>query len=112
MSDEPEQFVSEPIAPAPGSFDTAAMARGEAGVPARFTWRGTAYAVVRLVASWKSSKSDRGEMYLKRHWFTVVTDTGHTMTIYCDRQAQNAKRPRQRWWLYKLGAPPAPPATA
>ena len=102
MSDSTEQFISEPIEPAPGTFDTAAMAKGEAGVPARFSWRGQPYAVARLVASWKSSKADRGEMYLKRHWFTVVTDTGHTMTLYCDRQAQNTKRPKQRWWLYTI----------
>ena len=34
----------------------------------------------------------------------LLTATGHTMTLYCDRQAQNPKRPKQRWWLYTIRA--------
>jgi hypothetical protein len=98
----PEQFISEPVTPAPGTFDTAMMARGEAGLPGRFTWRGREYTVARLLASWKSSTADRGEMYLRRHWFKITTTDGQTMTLYCDRQAKNAKRPTRRWWLYTI----------
>ena len=95
-----EQFVSEAIVPRPGSFDAAAMARGEAGVPHEFTWRGTAYVVARVTAAWKSSTAERGEMYLRRHWYAVETLGGEQMTIYCERQARSAKRPAKRWWLY------------
>jgi hypothetical protein len=98
----PEEFVSEAITPVPGSFDAAAMARGEAGVPRAFAWRGTRYELARLVSSWKSSSADRGEMYLRRHWFAIETRSGERMTIYCERQARNAKRPAQRWWLYSV----------
>jgi hypothetical protein len=97
-----EEFVSEAITPRPGSFDAAAMARGEAGAPREFTWRGTTYVVARVNAAWKSSSADRGEMYLRRHWYAVETLTGERMTIYCERQARNAKKPAKRWWLYSL----------
>ena len=97
-----EEFVSEAITPKPGSFDAAAMARGEAGVPSEFTWRDTRYVVARVTAAWKSSSADRGEMYLRRHWYAVETVAGERMTIYCERQARNTKRPARRWWLYSL----------
>jgi hypothetical protein len=97
-----DEFVGDPIAPKPGSFDAAAMARGEAGCPREFTWRGTAYCVAELLSSWKSTGKDRGETYLRRHWFKVRCTSGDVMTIYCDRQTQNARKPKSRWWLYTI----------
>jgi hypothetical protein len=41
-------------------------------------------------------------MYLRRHWFRVRTAGGEQMTLYCERQAKNAKRPKARWWLYTV----------
>ena len=108
----PEEFVSEPIVPVPGSFDAGAMSRGEAGVPRRFTWRGRELVVEQLLSSWKSSTADRGEMYLRRHWFAVRTTTGERMTLYCDRQAHNTKRPKSRWWIYSAAPAPAAPPTS
>jgi hypothetical protein len=110
--DAAEEFVSEAIVPEPGSFDAAAMARGEAGVPRRFAWRGRAFVVAELVGSWKSSSRDRGELYLRRHWFAVRTTTGERMTLYCQRQASSAKRAKSRWWLYSMAPPPAPASAA
>lgn len=101
-----EQFVSEAITPKPGTFDAMALARGEAGVPGEFTWRGTRYVVARVTAAWKSSTAERGEMYLRRHWYAVETLGGERMTIYCERQARNTKRPAQRWWLYSWAPKP------
>ena len=95
-----EQFVSEAVVPAAGSFNVSAMARGEPGLPREFTWRGTRYVVAEVLSTWKSSTADRGEMYLRRHWFRVRTTTGGQMTLYCERQAKNARRPKARWWLY------------
>jgi hypothetical protein len=97
-----EQFVSEAIEPRAGSFDTIAMARGEAGVPGEFIWRGTAYTVEELLASWKGTKTDRGEVYLKRHWFRVRVSGGQRMVIYCERQATPGRSPKRRWWLYTI----------
>ena len=97
-----EQFVSEAVEPRAGSFDAAAMSRGEPGLPREFRWRGRWYAVAELLSSWKSSTAERGEMYLRRHWFRVLTATGETMTLYCERQAKNTKKPKARWWLYTI----------
>ncbi|HEY7120118.1 MAG TPA: DUF6504 family protein [Tepidisphaeraceae bacterium] len=98
-----EEFVSEAIEPVAGSFDASAMARGEAGVPRAFAWRGTSYVVAQVLGAWKSSSADRGEMYLRRHWYRVETESGERMTLYCERQARSAKRAKKRWWLYSVG---------
>jgi hypothetical protein len=106
MSDVPrqphEEFVGEAIAPTAGSFDASAMARGEAGVPREFTWRGETYTLADLLSSWKGTGKDRGETYLRKHWFKLRTTSGAVMTIYCERQSRNTKRPKARWWLYTV----------
>ena len=76
-------FVSEPIEPVAGTFDSSAMSRGEPGVPARFRWRG-------------------GELYLRRHWFDLQTTCGRRITLYCERQTKNRNKPKQRWWMYAI----------
>ncbi len=43
-----EEFVSEQIVPAAGTFDPAAMAMGAPGLPARFRWRDTEYTVAEV----------------------------------------------------------------
>jgi len=100
--DQHEEFVSEAIVPVPGTFDAGAMSRGEPGLPAQFAWRDKTYTVARLLSTWKTSTPDRGEMYLRRHWFSIETTTGERMTLYCDRQAKNTKKPKARWWLYTV----------
>src|SRR5687767_14703641 len=86
-SRQAEEFVSEAITPSPGAFDTSAMSRGEPGLPGSFTWRGKLYTVARVVSGWKSTGKDRGETYLRRHWYAVETTDGSRMTLYCERQA-------------------------
>ena len=100
-----DEFVSEPIVPAPGTADVRAMGRGEPGLPARFTWRDEEYAVERVIKAWKSSTCEggTGELYVRRHWYTIRTDAGCEMTIYCERQARDRKKPKSRWWLYSIG---------
>jgi hypothetical protein len=97
-----EEFISEPIIPAPGTADTRAMGRGEPGLPKRFTWRDEDYAVVETLASWKSSAREGGvgELYLRRHWYKIRTDGGERMTLYCERQARSRARRKMRWFLY------------
>ena len=96
------EFVSEAIVPAAGSFDASAIARGEPGAPRSFVWRGRSVVVARVRSTWKSTGKDRGEVYLRRHWFEVETEGGERMVIYCERQAKNAKKPKGRWWLYSV----------
>jgi len=103
MSSSPQdEFISEPITPAPGTGDVRAMARGEPGLPARFTWREREYTIVNVLEAWKSSSREggTGELYLRRHFYTVETDTGERMTLYCERQARNPRKPKARWYLY------------
>lgn len=98
-----ERFVSEPIAPEAGSFDPAGIARGEPGLPKRFTWRGTAYEVQEVLTVWKSSTPEGGggEMYLRRHWWEVRTACGAVMKLYCERQPKRSD-PKTRWFLYTV----------
>ena len=101
-----DEFVSEPIEPERAAFDAAAMARGEPGLPGRFAWRGTDYAVAELLRTWKTSTPERGEMYLRRHWYEVRVATGERMTLYCERQAKPGRSPKRRWWLYSIAREP------
>lgn len=94
------EFVSEPIRPEPGTFDTTAMSRAEPGLPGRFTWREAPYEVAQVLATWKTSSLNMGELYLRRHWFKIETTTGEVMTLYCERQARSTAARKARWWLY------------
>ena len=81
------------------------MARGEPGLPKRFTWRDTQYQVASVIRQWKTSgrcRNGGSEMYLRRHWYKIITDPLMIMTVYCDRQAKNRKRPKARWWVYTI----------
>ncbi len=95
-----DEFISEPIDPEPGSFDAAGMARGEPGLPARFSWRGREFRVSEILRTWKTSAREGGvgELYLRRHWWRIRTVCGEEMTLYAQRQA----RGRRRWYLYTL----------
>lgn len=100
-----EEFISEPIMPVAGTFEPAAMARGEPGLPGRFIWRDKEYAVVDVLEVWKESgpcKSGGPEKYLRKHWFRIVTDNGMIMTIYFERQPRAKSQNKTRWWLYTV----------
>lgn len=102
MSDE--QFISEPITPAPGTFDRRGMARGEPGLPARFTWRGDEYTIADVLETWVTSGKEKGgdEIYLRRHWWQIRTTDGSVMKLYCERQKQR-RDTKQRWFIYSMG---------
>jgi len=105
MSPSHEQFICEPLTPAAGSADAPAMATGAPGLPQRFTWRDTEYRLTGVLKAWKSSgpcHNGSKERYLRRHWYTIVTEPPLVMTIYCDRQARDRKHPKARWWVYTI----------
>ncbi len=107
MSEPAQQFVSEPLSPAPGSSDPRAMARGEPGLPRRFTWRDDEYQVIEVVKQWKSSgpcRSGADEMYLRRHWYRIITEPHQVMTVYCERQRRPGGSPKSRWFVYTVEA--------
>ena len=98
-----EEFVSEEIVPVPGTGRAPAMARGEPGLPERFTWRGATYRVAGVIGQWKTSgpcTSGSDERYLRRHWYRIVTAPAATMVVYCERQARSRRRAKSRWFLY------------
>lgn len=100
-----EEFISEPIEPVAGTFDTAAMTRGEPGLPERFKWRDEEYAVADVLEAWKETGPCRGggpEKYLRKHWYKIRTDSGLEMTLYFERQARSKRQDKIRWWLYTI----------
>jgi Domain of unknown function (DUF6504) len=102
-----DEFISEPIKPVQGTFDTGGMTRGEPGLPGRFIWRDKEYIVAELLEKWKQTgpcKSGSPEMYLRKHWFRVRCTDGTEMTIYFERQPRAKVQRKTRWWLYTVRA--------
>ena len=104
-----EELISEPIQPDAGTFDTAAMARGQPGLPDGFTWRDQHYRIEQLLDSWKQSESSThrpgGERYYRKHFFRILTDTGERMTLYALRHVKQGESAKRRWWLYTVDHP-------
>ena len=44
------------------------------------------------------------ELYVRKHWFEVLTDSGETLKIYFERQARS-RNARARWWLFSIDKP-------
>ena len=96
-----EKLVSEPVAPAAGSFNSAAMAQGSPGVPMIFSWRGKEYRVEAILESWKNFRSCRNgssEQYVNKHFFKVRTESGEVMTLYRARTGSK----KDVWTLYTI----------
>jgi [ribosomal protein S5]-alanine N-acetyltransferase len=98
------QFVSERVAPDAGAFDIAAMARGEPSVPKAFTWREHRYEVARTLASHRTMGEDRGDSYVRRHYYDVQTIDDLQMSLYFERNPSDRSK-RKDWWLYTLTLP-------
>lgn len=97
------RFVSAPIEPQGSELFTPA-ADGEPPLPARFRWSDRDIVVKAVLRTWRSTKTDRGDVYLKRHWFEIETEDGERAEVYFDR---GARRGAARWWLYTFAAPNA-----
>lgn len=92
------KFVSRPISPTGEGFITPATG-GEPPVPLSFIFNGRTFEISAIVRSWRSSKRDRGDNYLKRHWFELETKDGATIEVYYDRET---RRGASAWWLYTI----------
>ena len=100
----PERFVDEAIMPVAATYDTSRMAVGEPGLPREFLWRGQTIEVVAVLRTWRGTGKCRHgspEMYVRKHWFEVVTAADGTMKIYFDRQARRGQK-GPRWWLFSV----------
>lgn len=95
-------FVGEPIQPERESADTQAMARGEPGLPRAFTWRGIRYEIASVDAARRTKGTDRGDTYIRKHWYDITTRCGKRMTIYFDRNPTHRAARAKRWWLYSV----------
>lgn len=106
-----EQFVSEPLEPLGRTFDTALMAAGGPGSPKRFRWRKQEYSVARVLETWKTvSKCRHGsaDLYVRKHWFKLVTSDGTRMTLYFERQPKIGANRKNRWWVLTVSVPSGP----
>ena len=100
-----EEFVSETIKPREGTFDAAAMTRGEPGLPAKFLWRKTEYTIAEVLEAWKETgpcRNGSNEIYLRKHWYKIKTTDNIIMTLYFERQARSKKQIKTRWWLFSI----------
>jgi hypothetical protein len=43
-------------------------------------------------------------MYVRKHWYEVVTASGGTMKLYFERQARRGQK-GTRWWLFSIREP-------
>ena len=92
-------FIAKPIVPESSAVDADGHGRMEPAPPAAFRFGEERLAVARVVRSWRSNRSDRGDVYLKKHWFEIELDDGRVAVVYFDR---SARRDSPRWWLYTL----------
>jgi hypothetical protein len=84
-SDYARRFVSEPITPVVATSDTARMTIGEPGLPRELTWRVRTIEILTVLRSWRATgkcRNGRPELYVRKHWYEVVSASNETMTIY------------------------------
>ena len=92
------RFIGRPLAPAGENFVTEANG-SDPPVPRVFHWEDRTLAIVSVLRTWRSTKNDRGDAYLKRHWFELRTEDGAAIEIYYDRESRRGASP---WWLYTI----------
>ena len=102
-----ERFISEVIKPVVATFDTSRMAVGEPGLPSEFVWRDRTLKIASVLRTWRETGKCRHgspELYVRKHWFEVVTTSNSTMKIYFDRQPRKGHE-SDRWWLFTICEP-------
>jgi RimJ/RimL family protein N-acetyltransferase len=97
-------FISERITPEPGSSDVGAMSRGEPGVPKVFVWRGERFETARLLLTRRDMGTDRGDVYVRRHYYEIETADQLRMVLYFERNPSDRTK-RKAWWLYTVAFP-------
>jgi phosphoribosylglycinamide formyltransferase-1 len=105
----PERLISESIKPVTETSDTSRMAIGEPGLPQKFVWRGRIIIVNAMLRSWRETGSCRhgsSEVYVRKHWYEVVTVSDGIMKLYFERQPRRG-RGGARWWLFSIREPEA-----
>jgi RimJ/RimL family protein N-acetyltransferase len=104
LSQSKPAFISERITLEPGSSDVSAMSRGEPGVPKAFVWRGSRFETAHLVLTRRDMGTDRGDVYVRRHYYEIETTDQLRMVLYFERNPSDRTK-RKAWWLYTLAFP-------
>lgn len=91
-------FVSRPLRPTGEGFVTPSTG-SEPPIPRAFLWGDRTLEVIAVLRSWRTTKDDRGDTYLKRHWFELRTRDGARLEVYYDREA---RRGEAQWWLFAI----------
>lgn len=68
-------------------------------VPGAFSWKEGELRIASVLRSWRSTKDDRRDTYLKRHWFELQTGEDSRIEVYYDREARKGS---SQWWLYTI----------
>jgi hypothetical protein len=108
-----ERFISEAIKPITETAATSPMAVGEPGLPREFVWRGRTVTVRAMLRSWRETGKCRHgspEMYVRKHWYEVITASDDTMKLYFERQPRGGRK-GARWWLFSIREPEPSPTT-
>jgi hypothetical protein len=92
------KFAGRPLKPSGTGFFSEATG-SEPPVPRAFLWDDRLLEIVEVVRSWRGTKDDRGDTYLKRHWFELRTRDDARIEVYFDREARRGKA---QWWLYAI----------
>ena len=99
-----ERFISEIIRPVAATCDTSRMAVGEPGLPREFVWRDRTIEIAAVLRTWRETGKCRHgspELYVRKHWFEVVTTANSKLKIYFDRQPRKGHK-QDRWWLFTI----------
>lgn len=95
------RFASAALTPLGDGFITTADGSAPP-IPNVFSWKEGEFHVTRVLRSWRSTKTDRGDTYLKRHWFELETAERQRIEVYYDREARKGA---SHWWLYTIVSP-------
>lgn len=90
------------------------MSTGEPGLPRQFQWGAQTLCIVSVLKTWRETgpcHHGSGELYVRKHWFEVVADSGETMRIYFERQARS-RQIKSRWRLFTIDRAPTTAAAA
>jgi hypothetical protein len=93
------RFVSEALSASADHVDTGSQSRGEPSLPRAFGWHEDRLVVREIVRTWRSTTTDRGDVYLAKHWYELRLDDGRVAVVYFDRKT---RREQPRWWLYTI----------
>lgn len=73
-------------------------------MPTAFVWRGQRYDVKHAEASKRVTGTDRGDTYVRRHYYDVETSDALRMSLYFERNPSDRSKPKA-WWLYTFTHP-------